>query len=158
MDLQVQQYRSKATNKPHSGTTIPLQGPLRTSHMYKRTTRRSLTDLPQVQPYNSKVTNWYNCTTFRKLMAHLQPLLDLSQVQSYHSQVTNEPLTGIHCTTPRPLRAYQFNFMLLGPDRPKIWQMSFNNDSLRRLVSALVWEGLNHLRIRYHTADELVHC
>ena len=55
------------------------------------------------------------------------------------------------------LRPYQFNFMLLGPDRPKFWQMSFNNDSLRKLVSALVWEGLNHLRIRYHSADVLVH-
>ena len=54
-------------------------------------------------------------------------------------------------------RPYQFNFMLLGPDQPKFWQMSFNNDSLRRLVLALVREGLNHFRIRYHTADELVH-
>ena len=55
------------------------------------------------------------------------------------------------------LRPFQLNFMLLGPDRPKFWQISFNNDSLRTLVPALVWECLDHFRIRYHTADELVH-
>ena len=32
------------------------------------------------------------------------------------------------------IRPYQFNFMLLRPDWPKIWQMSFNNDSLRTLI------------------------
>ena len=58
--------------------------------------------------------------------------------------------------TKEKLRPYQFNFMLLGPDRPKFLQMSFNNDSLCRFVPVLVWEGLDHIRIRYHTADELI--
>ena len=31
--------------------------------------------------------------------------------------------------------------MLLGTDRPKFWQVSFNIDSLRRLVPALVWKA-----------------
>ena len=56
------------------------------------------------------------------------------------------------------VRPYQFNFMLLGPNWPKFWQMSFNNDRLRRPFSALFWEGLNHFWIQYHTADKLVHC
>ena len=63
----------------------------------------------------------------------------------------------IHCKNFHiTIRPYQFNFMLLRPDQPKFWQMSFNNDSLRRLVPALVSEGLDYLRIRYYTADELV--
>ena len=51
-------------------------------------------------------------------------------------------------------RPYQFNFMLLGPDRPKFWQMPFNNDtcSLRTLVPALLWEGLNHF---LNASDEI---
>ena len=36
---------------------------------------------------------------------------------------------------------YQFNFMLPGPDRPKFWQMSFNNDNLCRLTPELAWEA-----------------
>ena len=47
------------------------------------------------------------------------------------------------------VRLYQFKFMFLGHDRHKFCQMSFENDSLRRLVPALVLEGLDHLRIRY---------
>ena len=34
-----------------------------------------------------------------------------------------------HSTRSTQVRPYQFNFMLLGPYRPKFWQMLFNNNS-----------------------------
>ena len=108
---------------------------------------------------------------------HYIPCIDVGRFGSYcHSNIFSEV---------RRYRPYQFNFLLLGPDRPKLWQVSFNNDNLCRLVLALLWEAwiiseyditlqtnsfiasheivsATHLQIRvqiqyYNTADERVH-
>ena len=67
------------------------------------------------------------------------------------STIMIKPHRSLRRKSPLWLRPFQFNFMLLGSNRPKFWQMSFSNYSLRRLVPGLVWEGLDHFWIRYYS-------